>query len=93
MCNILGENMWQKIKNFILQYLNFDDTAVEETIVIISVIFLISMIILLSFVFLFHQDMPSNITNFMEAIWTSTVGAYVAKGIYKIYKLKNTNKS
>ncbi len=83
--------MWQKIKNFLLQYLNFDNASIEETILIISLVFIISMIILLSFVFLFHKDMPSNITNYMEALWTTTVGAYVAKGIYKIYKIKQNN--
>ena len=85
--------MWQKIKNFLLQYLNFENTSIEETIVIISFIFIISMIILLSFVFIFHKDMPTNITNYMEAIWASTVGAYVAKGIYKIFKIKQNNKN
>ena len=83
--------MWQKIKNFLLQYLNFDNASIEETILIISFVFIISMIVLLSFVFLFHKDMPSNITNYMEALWTTTVGAYVAKGIYKIYKIKQNN--
>ncbi len=79
--------MWEKIKKFLSEFLKYDG-AIEETILMISIIFVISMIILLFFVFVFKKDMPTNITNYMEAIWGTTIGAYIGKGIYRIYKIK-----
>ena len=80
--------MWTTIKNILSNYFKLDGN-VDETIVIISIVFLATISILLSYVFKFHQDIPSGILNLVEFLWSGSVGVYVSKGISSIFKKNN----
>jgi len=66
-----------KIIEFIKSYLNLKGD-VDEAIVLITGVYIISLVILIHYVWI-GKDMPSNILTYMIAIWTGTVGGYIAK--------------
>ena len=80
--------MLTTLKGIISNYFRLDGN-VDETIVIISVVFLTTITILLTYVYEFHQDIPSGILNLVEFLWGGSVGVYISKGISSIFKKNN----
>ena len=77
--------MLNTLKSILSNYFKLNGD-VDETIVIVSVVFLTTISILLSYVFTFHQDIPSGILNLVEFLWGGSVGIYISKGISLIFK-------
>jgi len=75
--------MGNKIIGFIKSYLNLKGN-VDETIVLISGVYIISLVILIHYVWI-GKDIPHNIMTYMIAIWGGTVGAYIAK----VFNIRN----
>ncbi len=77
--------MLSNVKKILSNYFQTDGN-IDETIVIVSIVFLTTIIILLTYVFKFHQDIPSGILNLVEFLWGGSVGVYISKGISLIFK-------
>ncbi len=74
----------KKLFDFIKSYLNLNG-AVDEAIVIVTVVFVSAMYLTFHYVFL-KQDMPAGIESFLKFIWGGSVGIYIAKAISNIFK-------
>jgi len=77
--------MISKIVTFLKSYLNING-EIDESILIITLVFLISIGVLVYYAFILKIDIPHNITHFMEFIWGGTVGMYVTKNLKGILK-------
>ena len=80
--------MFNSLKTILSNYFHLDGN-IDETIVIVSVVFLTTIVILLTYVFKFHQDIPNGILNLVEFLWGGSVSVYIAKGISLIFKKNN----
>ncbi len=58
---------------------------VDESIVIITIIFIIEMYVLLFYVASNH-DIPIHIMSYLEYIWAGSVGLYITKAIATIWR-------
>lgn len=74
----------RKVLDFIRSYVTMKG-EIDESIMIVTIIFVIEMYILLFFVTQ-NRDMPANITQYLEYIWTGTVGLYIAKAVSNIWR-------
>jgi len=76
----------RKIFNLFRSYITAKGD-IDESIIIVTIIFIIEMYVLLMYVAR-GQDMPINITNYLEYIWAGSVGLYIAKAVSNIWRKK-----
>ncbi len=83
------KKFFDKIKSIISSYLNFDG-AIDEAIVMITVVFILVILVLIFYVFITKKDIQPNNLTLVETIWGSTVTVYIAKAVVKVIdRIKN----
>ena len=83
--------MFQSIKKFLKSYININDTTVDVTIIIFTIVLLFTIILVSYFMFIRNTDIPQNMLHLFQIVWGIIGSAHVGNGFINYYNNKNGN--